>query len=44
MVLGVLLNVPMFSAPSVIRSASGFHRVNAFTGPADHVRQDSQWQ
>jgi hypothetical protein len=24
--------------------AAGFQRVNAFTGPADQCRQDSQWQ
>ncbi len=34
----------MCSMPLVIVSASGFHKVNAFTGAADHDRQDSQWQ
>jgi hypothetical protein len=28
----------------VILSASGFHSEKALTGPADHVRHDSQWQ
>jgi len=28
----------------VIRTASGFHRLKAFTGPPDHDRQDRQWQ
>jgi hypothetical protein len=27
-----------------MRTESGFHRVNALTGAADHVRQESQWQ
>jgi hypothetical protein len=33
-----------FSAPRVTRTDSGFHSVNALTGDADHVRQESQWQ
>ncbi len=41
---GVLLYMPMFSAPCVICTASGFHNVKALTGAADQVRQDSQWQ
>jgi len=28
----------------VIRTASGFHKVKALTGPADQLRHDSQWQ
>jgi hypothetical protein len=28
----------------VIRIASGFHSVKAFTGPADHFLHESQWQ
>jgi hypothetical protein len=34
----------MLEAPWVIFSISGFHSENAFTGPADQCRQDSQWQ
>jgi hypothetical protein len=34
----------MSFAPRVIFTASGFHRLNAFTGPVDQLRQDSQWQ
>ena len=34
----------MFSAPRVIRIASGFQSVKAFTGPADHFLHESQWQ
>jgi hypothetical protein len=30
------------SAPAVIRTASGFQSVKAFTGPADHERHDPQ--
>jgi hypothetical protein len=30
--------------PKVIRTASGFQRLKAFTGPPDHERQDAQWQ
>jgi hypothetical protein len=32
----------MLVAPRVTFSASGFHSVKAFTGPADHWRQDPQ--
>jgi len=32
------------SAPLVTLTESGFHSENAFTGPADQWRQDSQWQ
>jgi hypothetical protein len=32
----------MLSAPRVTVSASGFHKENALTGPADQWRQDSQ--
>ena len=35
---------PSCVAPRVIVTALGGHRVNAFTGPADHSRQDEQWQ
>src|SRR5262249_39036321 len=41
---GVFWNVAMCSAPDVTRTASGFHRLKAFTGPPDHERQDRQWQ
>jgi hypothetical protein len=40
----VFLKWPICSAPLVILTFSGFHKVKAFTGPADHARQDSQWQ
>jgi hypothetical protein len=33
-----------FSAPDVIRTASGFHKLKALTGPPDHERQELQWQ
>lgn len=32
----------MLEAPLVTFSESGFQRVKALTGPADHVRQDVQ--
>jgi hypothetical protein len=38
------LNVARLSAPRVTRTDSGFHSVNAFTGDADQLRQESQWQ
>ena len=41
---GVFWNVATCSAPDVTRTASGFHRLKAFTGPPDHDRQDRQWQ
>ena len=41
---GVLLKVETYCDPSTIVSASGFHSVKAFTGPADQRRHDSQWQ
>lgn len=28
----------------MIRTLPGFQRLKAFTGPADHARQDAQWQ
>jgi hypothetical protein len=34
----------MNSAPLVTFTLSGFHRVKAFAGEADHDRQESQWQ
>ena len=34
----------MFPAPFVTFTAEGCHSVKAFTGPADHVRHESQWQ
>ena len=34
----------MSAAPFVTRTASGFHRLNAFTGPPDQDRHDAQWQ
>src|SRR5258708_3833059 len=42
--VGVLLYVLMSSAPLVILTESGCHRVNALTGPADQLRQELQWQ
>jgi hypothetical protein len=30
------------SAPFVTFTSSGFHKVNALTGPADHERQELQ--
>src|SRR6187455_2648475 len=41
---GVLLKLPMCSAPEVILTAPGRHNVYALTGPADQWRHDSQWQ
>jgi hypothetical protein len=41
---GVLLYVPMSLAPLVIWTDSGFHSVNALTGPADQLRHELQWQ
>jgi hypothetical protein len=38
--VAVFENVATCSAPEVIRTASGFQRLKAFTGPADHERQD----
>jgi hypothetical protein len=34
----------MFSDPAVTVTESGFHRLNALTGPPDHDRHDRQWQ
>jgi hypothetical protein len=34
----------MNSLPRVTLTRSGFHKVNALTGPADHERQELQWQ
>src|ERR1700693_491583 len=33
-----------FSAPTVTRTASGFHKVKALTGPPDQDLHDRQWQ
>jgi hypothetical protein len=41
---GTLVYSPTKSCPLVIRTLSGFQRLNALTGPADHARQDAQWQ
>jgi hypothetical protein len=41
---GVLSNTAMFSAPRVMLMASGGQSVKALTGPADHCRQELQWQ
>jgi hypothetical protein len=30
--------------PELTRTASGFQRLNALTGPPDHERQERQWQ
>jgi hypothetical protein len=32
------------SAPLITFTLSGFHKVKAFTGAADHDRQELQWQ
>src|SRR4051794_38298553 len=32
------------SDPAFTRTASGFQRLNAFTGPPDHERHERQWQ
>jgi hypothetical protein len=42
--IAVFENVAMCSAPAVTRTASGFQRLKAFTGPPDHERQELQWQ
>ena len=41
---GVFANVPIWFAPWVTVTDSGFHSENALTGPADQLRQDAQWQ
>ena len=41
---GVLLYVRILSAPRMICTALGFHKVKALTGEADQARHDSQWQ
>ncbi len=41
---GVLVKVATFSSPAVMRTASGFHRLKALTGPPDQERQERQWQ
>jgi hypothetical protein len=38
------MNLPTNSAPLETLTFSGFHRVKAFTGPADQERQERQWQ
>jgi len=38
------VNLPRNSAPFVTLTFCGFHSVKAFTGDADHDRQDEQWQ
>jgi len=40
----VFANVATCCDPEVIRTASGFQRLKAFTGPPDHERQERQWQ
>jgi hypothetical protein len=40
----VFWKVATCSAPDVIRTAPGLQSVNAFTGPPDQERQESQWQ
>jgi hypothetical protein len=35
---------PMSSRPFVTFTFSGFHSVNALTGPADQERHELQWQ
>ena len=42
--IAVFENVATCSAPAVTRTASGFQRLKAFTGPPDHERQELQWQ
>src|SRR4051794_16697095 len=41
---GDLVNVATWLAPATTRTASGFHRVKALTGPPDHDRHERQWQ
>src|SRR5262249_39306768 len=41
---GVFWKVATCSAPDVTRTASGFQRLKAFTGAADHERQDPHGQ
>jgi len=41
---GVFEKVATCSAPRVTRTASGFHRLKALTGPPDQERHDRQWQ
>ena len=36
--------LPTSSAPLATLTASGFHSVNALTGPADQLRHEAQWQ
>jgi hypothetical protein len=40
----VLWWTPTLPSPLVNFTASGFHRLNAFTGAADQLRHDEQWQ
>jgi hypothetical protein len=42
--IAVFLKWPTNWAPFVTFTSSGFHRVKAFTGPADQERQELQWQ
>jgi len=38
----ILVKVATCSPPEAIRTASGFHRLKAFTGPPDHDRHERQ--
>jgi len=42
--MGVFSKVATCCDPEVTRTASGFHRLKAFTGPPDQERQERQWQ
>jgi hypothetical protein len=42
--MSVLWYVATFSAPLTTSTASGGHRLKAFTGPPDQERHDRQWQ
>jgi hypothetical protein len=42
--IGVVAKVETYSSPAVTFTASGFHKLNALTGPADQDLHDLQWQ
>jgi hypothetical protein len=44
MLFGVLAYEARLFSPRVIFTVPGDQSVNAFTGPADHSRQEVQWQ
>lgn len=41
---GVFWKLAMCLAPALIRTAFGFHRLEAVIGPPDHERHELQWQ